>query len=228
MIIIMKDGFLMKILFVLLLSFLLIAGLAACGGGDESEPEVLAAPGDEAIVEAVPPAPVEAEINGAGAGGVEAHGLEEDLPEIDELFEMATFVGEFDWSMETVGGWTQVDIAGLNIFASPYGSGSHLNVHVDRSQGKSLDEFVDFTLGIMESAFPDFHLHVNDRVVINGKDAILLVFETSAIPGVYRSYQFFIVADETVFAIAYSRMPGTDYFDDVMAMLDTFTIFSRQ
>ena len=223
-----KDGFFMKKL-CLLLAFFLIVGIVACGGGDEPEDKVLAdAAVDEPIEQPAVPEPAEAEIDDPGADEVEAQGVEEDVSDEDEPFEMAEFVGEFDWTMETVGGWRQMDIEGLNIFASPYGSGSHINVHVASAQGMDLDEFVGFNLDIMEDAFADFLLHVNDRMVINGKDAILLVYETSTIPGVYRLYQFFIVAGETVFVIAYSRLPGADYFDDVIEMLDTFTIFSRQ
>ena len=222
----MKDGFLMKKLCLLLLTILLIAGIAACGGGDEPEDEVLVdAAVDEPVEQPAAPEPAPAET-------VEPEALEhdenEDVPDDeDEVVEREPFVGEFDWTMEPAPGWMRVDIADLYIFASPLGSGSHLHVHVDTAQGMNLDEFVDFNLDIMEDVFANFYLHANDRMEINGKDARLLVFETTTIPGVYRTYQFFIVAGETVFVIGYSRMPGADYFDDVLQMLDTFTIFSR-
>ena len=217
----------MKKLCILLLAIVLIAGLAACGGGDDAPTEVELPPAAqepaEDAVQPLPPPPQPVE--------PEAPQQDEDVPQQpqqDDSITQEAFVGEFDWSIDVAPGWTKVDIPGLNVFASPFGSGSHFNVHVDSAQGKTLDEFVDFTLNIMEDVFADFYLHVNEHMDINGKDARLLVFETTTIPVVYLSYQFFIVAGDTVFIIAYSRMPGTDYFDDILYMLDTFTIFSRE
>jgi len=134
----------------------------------------------------------------------------------------ALFAGD-DWSMNTVDGWTVMEIAGLTVLAAPSGNGSNINVVTENMQGMSLDDYVDATLDVLASLFEDMELIIDEYIEANGKDGIFIAY-TSALSGVHSIYQFIIEADGTAYIITYTRMDETDYLDDVLAMLETFTV----
>ena len=203
----------MKKLCVLLVSILLIAGLAACGGDAPSpatsDPPPVQEPTPEPTVPEEPeqrpePEPVDAE-------------------EPENVSDVPLFTGA-NWSMEIADGWIDMGLAGISALMASGGSGSNINVVVENMQGMSLDDYVDANLEMLEALLGDFELLARDRIEINGKNA---VFTISDVPAwtVYLTYQFVVEVDGTAFIITYTRMDETDHLDCVLDMLATFTVY---
>ena len=134
-----------------------------------------------------------------------------------DLFEGA------EWSMEIADGWAVTEAMGMSVLSAEDGSGSNINVIVENMQGLSLEDYLDVNLEMLEEFFDDFDMVDLDHVEINGKDAIAIAY-ASGFMGVQMTYQFFVESDGTAFIITYTRMDEADRLDDVLAMLDTFTI----
>ena len=185
----------MKKIFAILMILLLSAGLAACSGTDDT-PEPTVTP--EATATPEP----------------------EETPEPNDT-DAALFEGN-GWSMEMADGWSVMDVAGFTFLVSPGGDGSNINVVSESMQGLDADGYVNASLDMLEAMFEDLELITRETISISeNKDAVLLIY-TSAFPGVNRTYQFFLELDDTAFIITYTRMDDTDYFDDVLGMLETF------
>ncbi|MCL2827502.1 MAG: DUF1795 domain-containing protein [Oscillospiraceae bacterium] len=134
----------------------------------------------------------------------------------------ALFAGN-DWSMEIVTGWAVMEVAGLTVLTAPGGSGSNINVVTESTQGMSLDDYTDATLDMLASFFEEFELVIDEHISINGKNGIFIAY-TSAFPGVHTTYQFIIEVGGMAYIITYTRMDETDYLDDVLDMVETFTV----
>ncbi|MCL2545604.1 MAG: hypothetical protein FWE06_00220 [Oscillospiraceae bacterium] len=128
------------------------------------------------------------------------------------------------FTMEIADGWEISDLLpGIAALAAPH-SASNINVIPENSQGFDLDDMLDATIPMLENLFSGFELmEREDDLEINGKEAAFIMYQ-SDFPGVEMTYQFFILANDMIFTVTYTRMDDTDFMDDVVTMLETFTV----
>ena len=197
----------MKRLYVFLVFMLLMVTFVSCGGNNGDLVEETPTPTPTATPTPTPtPEP-------------------EDLPAEPEPEEraVAALLEGPNWSMEIADGWD--DLEGLipSTIFSPCGSGSNVTVGFESMGGESLDQILIEIIDMYEMMFEDFELIDHEFLVINGKDAFMIIFKAPA-AGVHIIYQFVIEHEGVAFIVAYLQVDDTDYIDDVMDMLDTFTV----
>ena len=197
----------MKKLYVLLVFVLLMATFASCGGNNGDLVEETPTPTPTATPTPTPaPEP-------------------EDLPaepEPEERTGVALLEGP-NWSMEIADGWD--DFEGLipSTIFSPCGNGSNVTVGFESMGGESLDQILIEIIDMYEMMFEDFEFIAYEFLVINGKNAFMIIFEAPS-AGVHILYQYIIEHDGVAFIITYLQVDETDYLEDVKGMIDTFTV----
>ena len=193
----------MKRLYVLLVFVLFMATFASCGGNNGDLVEETPTPTPTATPTPTPtPEPEE--------------------PIAEESVEITLFEGP-NWSMEIADGWVLLGTMGENFLIAPGESGSSIDVQVASLEGQSLDDVAVYVIDTFEALFEDFNLVADYFMEINGKDAILTVFETPSL-GIHTSYQFIIEHGGIGYIVTFRRMDEEDFFDEVMEMLSTFTV----
>ena len=179
--------------------------IAACGG--EEIPEAYETPAPTATPTPTPE-PTEPPVE----------------PEADEPENNAgaSILAGSNWSMEIADGWSSLEIIGMQMLLAPGMGDSHISVHVHSLLGESLEDVVDVLIE-MYAEIEDFELIARDYMIFNGKDAVLFAFEAPSM-GVRATYQFIIELDGIGYFVTYNKLDEEDHLDDVLSMLDTFTV----
>ena len=196
----------MKRLYVLLLSLFVMALFAACGGGGDVVVEETPTPIPTATPTPIPAPEPETPVE----------------PEPEESAGVALLEGP-NWSMEIADGWDDLDGLIPSSLFSPCGSGSNITVGSESLYGESLEQILIEIIDMYEMMFADFELIAYEFLVINGKDALLIVFEAPSV-GIHIMYQFVIEHNDVAFIVTYLQVDETDYIEDVRGMVDTFTV----